>query len=777
MLTSARSSRTAVQWILLGCLVVAACTDSTAPVRDSAVKLGFTGQPSNTTAGVAMHPLVTVAIQDALGNTVTSETNVVTVTIGTNASGASLTGTTTVVAVNGIASFSNLRIAKAGAGYTLKAETTRLTGATSTPFDITAGPATTLRFTTQPTNAMGGGAITPPVEVAAQDSVGNRAVGFEDRVTVELGGNPAPGTLSGTTVVNAVDGVATFNDLSIAPVSTGYTLRASAGALTSVTSAPFSIAQPTAPLLITAVTSGSAFDPDGYSACIDPASDGHGGTTCAYGGPLAVGVNGSGTITVDTGAHAVLLTGVAVNCTAGDNPRSVHAVRGETAAVPFAVACAEVTLHITTTTTGASLDPDGYYACVDVDNDPWESGCGLYEAPIGVNGGVTMPVPSGAHIVQLVGVALNCTVSGDNPRTVTANAVTEVPFAVTCAATGSVRVTTATGGTDRDRDGYSVCVGGPGVSCVWSAPVGPSGVVTLGGVSAGPRTVFLSGLAENCTVGGALPRAVTVPPGGTVDVAFDVGCVVAERIAFSRSGTIMVSRADVDDPHGITPGFAPAWSPNGARLAYECGQDICAINPDGTGFARLTVNGAGNHHPTWAPDGAKIAFAATRAGAADLYVMAANGSAAARLTQGVGFVGSPAWSPGGTTIAFDCRVDAGNDDICSVNADGTGFARLTSDPARDYGAAWKPDGSTLAFATTRYGEDEIVLMTPAGGSVTRIGAGLAGFEPTWSSDGTHLAFVASCDDWCSAPIFRATAEGADVRHVTTGDQPAWKPHP
>jgi Tol biopolymer transport system component len=146
-------------------------------------------------------------------------------------------------------------------------------------------------------------------------------------------------------------------------------------------------------------------------------------------------------------------------------------------------------------------------------------------------------------------------------------------------------------------------------------------------------------------------------------------------------------------------------------------------------------------------------------------------------------------------------VDAGNDDLCSVNADGSGFARLTNDPARDYGAAWKPDGSTLAFATTRYLGDQIAVLNVAGGGVMR--AGLDGFGPSWSPDGTQLAFVQTLEDcggWdysrpaasggtrsarprgasgCSTydAVSVAYSNGSNVRVFTTGNQPAWRPHP
>ena len=761
-----------------GVLLLVACIDSVGP---TAVKLAFTVEPRNAQAGVVLGP-VAVAIQDASEFTVTRATSVVTVSIGTGPTGSTVAGTVSTTAVDGVAIFPSLHIDKVGIGYTLKATATGLIGATSTPFTILAAPATRLEFVVQPRNTMESGAITPAVQVAARDPFGNLTTAFGDSVTVALGGNPAPGTLSGTTVVRAVNGVATFNDLSIAQVSAGYTLTAGARGLTGVTSVPFNITKPAGVLRITTVTSGNALDPDGYAICVDSASDGHGGTSCAYAGPLAIGVNGTETVTVDTGAHTVLLIGIAANCAVGlENPRAVHVSRGETVAVPFGIACGSLALHITTTTTGDSLGSDGYSLCVDPTYYS-DSGC-TYSSAIGLNGAVTVPVSPGTHAVYLGGVAGNCDVGGTNPRSVDARTTREVPFAVTCFAMGSVTVTTVTTGPD-NPDGYTICVNRGSNGCYWHLRAGANDVVTIAGVTAILHTVEVVGLSGNCMVSGSTARDVTVPPGGTVVVTFNVACTHAERIAYSSPGTIMVMHTDGTAIRTIAPGFAPAWSPDGARLAYECPQDLCAINADGTGFAQLTADGASNHHPTWSPDGMRIAFAATHGGATELYVMAANGSGVARLTNGIGVLGSPAWSPDGATIAFDCRVAAGNDDICVVNADGSAVVRLTNHPARDYGAAWKPDGSTLAFATRRYGTDEVVLMSPDGGSVTRIGGGLPGFEPTWSPDGSQIAFVQAytCGyyDYCNGSyegVSVAHSDGSNLHYLTNGNQPAWRPHP
>ena len=63
------------------------------------------------------------------------------------------------------------------------------------------------------------------------------------------------------------------------------------------------------------------------------------------------------------------------------------------------------TLHITITTTGAALDPDGYSLCVNV-NSGGNPRCG-YQAPVGVNAEVTLPVLAGNTVVDLDGVARN----------------------------------------------------------------------------------------------------------------------------------------------------------------------------------------------------------------------------------------------------------------------------------------------------------------------------------------------------------------------------------
>jgi hypothetical protein len=206
-----------------------------------ATQLAFTVQPSTVTAGNAISPAVRVTARDAAGNTASGFTGAITLALGANQSGGTLSGTTTANAVNGVATFSNLRITKAGTGYTLTATASGLTGATSAAFSVAPGTASALFFTVQPSNTETGTSITPAVRVTARDAYGNTATSFGGSMTMAIASNPAGGTLSGTRTVTAASGVGTFSDLKIDRAGDGYTLRVSASGQTGAESARFDV--------------------------------------------------------------------------------------------------------------------------------------------------------------------------------------------------------------------------------------------------------------------------------------------------------------------------------------------------------------------------------------------------------------------------------------------------------------------------------------------------------------------------------------------------------
>ena len=101
-----------------------------------ATKLGFIGQPTTTAPGLRITPDVVVAVQDNFGNTVPTATQTITLVIGTNGGGGLLSGTTTVTAVNGAATFSDLHIDRPGTVYTLVAEASGFGQVVSAPFSV-----------------------------------------------------------------------------------------------------------------------------------------------------------------------------------------------------------------------------------------------------------------------------------------------------------------------------------------------------------------------------------------------------------------------------------------------------------------------------------------------------------------------------------------------------------------------------------------------------------------------------------------------------------------
>src|SRR5207253_7831189 len=95
-------------------------------------------------------------------------------------------------ASGGVATFTGLSIDKVGTGYTLAASAPGPVTGMSAAFNITAGTATQLVFSVQPSTTTAATAITPAVEVTAQDAGGNTASGFTGNITVAIEIGRAP---------------------------------------------------------------------------------------------------------------------------------------------------------------------------------------------------------------------------------------------------------------------------------------------------------------------------------------------------------------------------------------------------------------------------------------------------------------------------------------------------------------------------------------------------------------------------------------------------------
>ena len=216
-------------------LTVAATAQAITPTR-----LAMVSNPANGSAGVTLGA-VSVAAKDAAGNTVAAYTGDVTVALGANPGSATLSGTTTVKAVAGIATFSDLKLNRPGTGYTFAFSASGLTGVSSSSFDVTAGSAARLVIGAVPSSVDAGLAIAPSITATATDAAGNTVTSFTGSVAIALGTNPGGATLSGTLTRTAVAGVATFNDLSLNRSGVGYTLVASTTGLSAGTSAAFSV--------------------------------------------------------------------------------------------------------------------------------------------------------------------------------------------------------------------------------------------------------------------------------------------------------------------------------------------------------------------------------------------------------------------------------------------------------------------------------------------------------------------------------------------------------
>jgi hypothetical protein len=205
-----------------------------------ASKLVFTQEPAATTAGATISSIV-VQVQDQSGTLVSGDNSAVTIAVS-NGPG-SLSGTLTVNASGGIATFNDLSLNVAGA-YNLSVTDNALGAGNSTSFQINPATATQMVFAQQPTSAAAGAAISPAIVVNLEDQFGNVVTGNNSNVTLSV--FSGPGAIGGATTVAAGGGVAAFNNITLSQ-SGGYVLAAASSGLPSINSSSVQITPGNAP--------------------------------------------------------------------------------------------------------------------------------------------------------------------------------------------------------------------------------------------------------------------------------------------------------------------------------------------------------------------------------------------------------------------------------------------------------------------------------------------------------------------------------------------------
>jgi hypothetical protein len=514
-------------------------TSSAFSVFGPAAKLAFTVQPSNVMAGNAITPAVTVSIEDATGNVVTTATSQITIAIGTNPSSGTLTGTVQANAVAGMATFSTLSINKPGTGYTLTSSASGLTGDTSSAFNVTPGAPAKLVFTVQPSNVVAGNSIA--VAVTVEDALGNVVTSATNSITMAIGTNPSSGTLSGSTTVTASGGVATFSNLSINKVGTGYTLAASATGLTAATSSAFN------------VTVGAA---NKLGFTVQPSN-------VAAGSPIAVAVS-----VEDALGNVVTTATDSVSVAIGTNPSS-GTLSGTTPVTASAGVAAFANLSINKVGTGYTLTA---------------SASGLTGATSSA-----FNVVAGAATKVVFTVQPSNVTAGSSITPTVAVSVEDAAGNLVTAATNQVTIAIGTNPSSGTLSGTAQVNAVAGVATFSTLTINKVGTGYTLTASASGLTGATSS-AFNVTVGTAAKLVFTVQPG---NVTAGSPNPVAVSIEDSQGNLVTTATNSVSVAIGANPssGTLSGTTPVAAAAGVATFSDL-NINKAGTGYT-LTASASG----------------------------------------------------------------------------------------------------------------------------------------------------------------------------------------
>jgi Tol biopolymer transport system component len=217
--------------------------------------------------------------------------------------------------------------------------------------------------------------------------------------------------------------------------------------------------------------------------------------------------------------------------------------------------------------------------------------------------------------------------------------------------------------------------------------------------------------------------------------------------------------------------FAPAWSPDGSRIAFWRSKapfghgSIWTMAAEGSDPVRLT-SGIDGRDPAWSPDVRRIVFTLFdgRGGPDLATIRAADGSGLRRLTRWHSREFEPALSPDGTTIAFTrgfALGDVGN--IWTIDLATRHAARITSSPGYDHQVAWSPDGATLIFErVTSFTTAKLVIAAPDGSGLAVLTRGAFDADPAFAPSGSRIVFASDRGGSFFPDLWTTTPAGADL---------------